>query len=216
MRFALPRSGNPMLFRPILAIILAVALLPARGAAQDLTADQVRLAIDRGIAFLSRQQKPNGGWDEYQLQQGGVTALCTLALLNAGVESDDDRIQRALRYLREIEPQHTYAASLQTMVFCAAEPRKDLLLIQRNVNWLEQTQVKGDVNKGGWHYPGVSGAADNSNSQFALLALHEASLVGARSTNKPGETRSVTGLAVRIKTARGATSSRARAPEPAA
>jgi len=169
-----------MALRLILAIVLGIPLVADWSLAQEITAEQVRQAIERGIAYLSRQQKPNGSWDEYQLQSGGVTALCTLALLNAGVDPADERIQRSLKYLRAIEPHQTYAASLQTMVFCAAEPRKDLLLIQRNVRWLEQTQVKeGDGAKGGWSYPGHGGAADNSNSQFALLALHEAAHAGA-------------------------------------
>jgi hypothetical protein len=60
------------------------------------------------------------------------------------------------------------------MVFCAAEPERDQVLIQRNVNWLEATQVPN----GAWSYP--SGDGDNSNAQFAVLALHEAERVGAQ------------------------------------
>jgi hypothetical protein len=111
--------------------------------------------------------------------EGGVTALCTLALLNSGIEPDDPAVQKALTILRGVKPKWTYAVALQTMVFCAAEPERDLVLIRRNANWLEETQIrKGDRN-GSWAYPG-RGNGDNSNSQFAVLALHEAERVGVK------------------------------------
>src|SRR5687768_13747646 len=92
------QDGDAMARRWLPAIVLGFLLISNRSSAQEITAEQVRQAIERGIAYLSRTQKPNGGWDEYQLQPGGVTALCTLALLNAGVEPTDERIQRALKY----------------------------------------------------------------------------------------------------------------------
>ena len=59
---------------------------------------------------------------------GGMTSLCTLALLNAGLEPADPQIQKALEYLRKIKPEMNYVIALQTMVFCRAEPEKDRLL----------------------------------------------------------------------------------------
>ena len=53
---------------------------------------------------------------------GGVGALCTLALLNAGVEPDDPTDTEGARYLRTIRPERTYVVALQTMVFARAEP----------------------------------------------------------------------------------------------
>ena len=53
-------------------------------------------AIDRGIAYLKREQSPRGNWGEMAGYTGGVTALCTLALLNAGVPADDPTIVKAL------------------------------------------------------------------------------------------------------------------------
>ena len=40
------------------------------------------------------------------------------------------------------------------MVFAAAEPKKDMLLIDRNVRWLEAKQVTEADRKGAWSYPG--------------------------------------------------------------
>lgn len=143
-------------------------------AADPITADQVRSAIDGGVKYLLEEQnQARGTWNDMVQYPGGVTALCTLALLNCGVEPSHPQIQKALTYLRTLEPTKTYVVSLQTMVFCAAEPERDKVLIQRNVNWFESTQL----GNGSWSYP--SGAGDNSNAQFAVLALHEAERVGA-------------------------------------
>jgi hypothetical protein len=199
-----PRRGNEGVnqMRPIICQCLAallfvltpiVAITPAARA--DVTAEEVRESIRRAVDYLkSQQDKVRGSWPDYSLgtpQPGGVTALCTLALLNAGVEVKDPAIQKSLAFLRRLEaPDTVYVASLQTMVFCAAEPEKDRLLISRNVKLLEGMQIKrsplgadpkGDT-KGCWSYKAtdVPGAGDNSNAQFALLALHEAELVGVK------------------------------------
>lgn len=139
-----------------------------------LTAEQVRTAIDGGIKYLLSEQNAKGGyWNEVPRYPGGVTALCTLALLNSGVEPTHPQIQKALAYLRTKEPTQTYSVALQTMVLSIAEPRRDLVQIQKNVNWLESIQMA----EGQWSYPNAAG--DNSNSQFAILALHEAERAGA-------------------------------------
>ena len=150
----------------------------------DISAEQVREAIDKGAAYLKQVQKVDGSWDEYGAQPGGVSALCTLALLNAGVEVGDPQIQKALAYLRKFPPERTYATSLQTMVFVRAEPQKDNLLITRNVRWLVDTQNLEGPRKGSWSYPGQGGSGDNSNSQFALLALHEAERAGVQVSDR--------------------------------
>jgi hypothetical protein len=145
-----------------------------QGPAEPLTAGEVRDAIAGGVKYLLEEQDQNRGtWNDLAPYPGGVTALCTLALLNSGVEPSHPQIQKALKFLRNLEPTKTYSVSLQTMVFCAAEPKRDQILIQRNVNWLESIQLPN----GSWSYP--SGDGDNSNAQFAVLALHEAERVGA-------------------------------------
>ena len=107
---------------------------------------------------------------------GGVTALCTLALLNSGVPADDPNVSTALNYLRGLELDKTYVVSLQTMVLCAAEPKKDMLDHRATCSGSKRTKsTKADRN-GAWSYPGPGG--DNSNSQFAVLALYDAQRVG--------------------------------------
>ena len=112
------------------------------------------------------------------IPRSAVLALCTLALLNSGAQVDDPVVRNALQYLRGLELDKTYTVSLQTMVLAAAEPKKDMLLIGRNVRWLEQHQITEGERKGAWSYPGHGG--DNSNTQFAVLALYDAQRVGAK------------------------------------
>ena len=68
--------------------------------------------------LLARHGRPAGG---------GVHRLCTLALLNAGVEprrSDDDP-EGARTTSASSSPRRPTSSSLQTMVFCRAEPERD-------------------------------------------------------------------------------------------
>jgi Domain of unknown function (DUF4159) len=169
-------------FLVAMAVFSGLMVVPGRSiraADNDIDAEQVRQSIDRGIAYLKSQQNPvNGTWPDHGGQVGGVTALCTLALINCGVPIEDEVIQRSLTYLRTVKPATTYVTSLQTMVFCLAEPQKDLLAIQRNAKWLEETQIKDGLRRGSWAYPGLAIGGDNSNSQFALLGLYEAERAG--------------------------------------
>ncbi len=170
-----------MTMRRLLARCAVSILLIAgtvRSACGEVTAEAVRNSIERGVGYLKHEQKPDGSWTEYSPKMGGVPALCTLALLNAGVDPDDECIKRALAYLRGLPLQWTYVVSLQTMVFCRAGKIGDLELVRRNVKWLQQAQNSGARDKGAWAYDVRGGEADNSNSQFALLALYDAERAG--------------------------------------
>jgi hypothetical protein len=175
---------NRLLRRPfgtlLIVAVVSLAGQPVRAQESGITADMVLKSIDRGIAYLKKEQRRDGSWPDHAGQPGGVTALCTLALLAAGVPQDDPAIKTALAHLRTLgKPKMVYTTSLQTMVFCAAEPAVDNLLIERNAQWLEQMQIKDTgPNQGAWAYSSSLGKGDRSNSQFALLALHEAERVG--------------------------------------
>src|SRR6476469_5100742 len=160
----------------IVAPTATLAQPPQPPRERPIDAAQVLAAIDHGVAFLKREQLPRGNWTEFPGYDGGVTALCTLALLNSGLPADDPTVKQALNYLRGLELDKTYSVALQTMVLCAATPKQDMLRITRNVKWLESHQNKDGQRKGAWSYPGPGG--DNSNSQFAVLALYDAQRVG--------------------------------------
>ncbi len=150
-----------------------------------LNAEAVRAAIDGAVAFLKQKQGSGGEWNEYEGYAPGTTALCALALLTAGLDKEDPTVAKALEYLSGFTPvrqNQTYPISIQTMVFCLADPEKYRSAIEANVNWLVERQMKTqNDHRGGWSYVGdnqESERADNSNSQFALLALYEAELIG--------------------------------------
>lgn len=167
----------------LLTVMAVLSILPSAPA--QVTDRDVRQAIERGVEYLKAQQdKTRGGWfPEHDGQPGGLSALCTLALLSAGVPPSDPAVVRALDYLRGFDkPDMTYSVALRTMVFCAADPIKDRILIDANVKWLETNQLTRPSSardrKGAWAYSGRLGKGDNSNTQFALLALNEADRVG--------------------------------------
>lgn len=134
-------------------------------------------AIEQAAAFLKTQQQENGTWQGQPVD--GVTALCAVALLQAGVKADDPVLQKALAHLRNVEPTLSYTVALQTMVFCWASPKEDAELIKRNVAWLEKAQVADGKSRGSWGYvvnPG--GRGDGSCSRFAVLGLDAAKRAG--------------------------------------
>lgn len=182
----------PRLLLAVLLLLVAIVTIvpprPTYAADAGVTAEQVDQAIERAVSFLkSKQSRSRGNWAEHPGQPGGVTALVTLAMLNAGVPVKDPAIQASLAYLRGLgKPTMTYTTSLQTMVFCVAEPEKDMALIRRNAAYLQAIQITSGAEefKGTWAYSDHQGNGDNSNTQFALLALHEAVRAGVEI---PGE-----------------------------
>lgn len=148
----------------------------------ELTPATVRTAIEEGVRFLKSQQLPDGSWPNQPHYDDGLTPLATLALVNAGCESDDLHVAKALTYLRNYVPRSTYTASLQTMVFCAADAERHVSLILRNAKWLEGRQWLKGEQVGMWAMSphGSTDHTDNSMTHFAMLALHEAERVGVR------------------------------------
>src|SRR5262249_21050473 len=133
---------------------------------------------------LVARQDRDGGWQGDVPKDGG-TPLITLALLNAGVSlkdvnSKDEKVrkralalQRALKWLRDNPATQTYGVALETMVFCFVNDKADRKRIEKNVAVLlayrrSEGWTYGDPLRGGGSPP------DNSNTQYALLALHEA------------------------------------------
>jgi len=202
-------QANRPLRRPVArALVLsafvaaAVSAFPSAAAAEEaVTGRHVRSAILRAVAALKREQQPAGTWPNYA-QEGGVTALVTYALLEAGVAPDDADLAKAVEYVRRLGHCSTYVVSLKVLALAAADPKRYRAEIQSAVDWLVEHQSA----TGAWGYGTPPPAAmaeihlggaleqakgearlrqqyerpDASNSQFALLALAEADRVGAR------------------------------------
>jgi hypothetical protein len=163
----------------------------------------IKVAIKKGIAFLKSSAGSRSGTGNM-----GYESLKLFALLRSGVSPKDPAIQGGLKKLAGMKPTRTYGVSLYIMVLEALtvtrKPpqgkstlpryvrgrvgRKNLKHIQTLSNWLVNGRNPG---KGTWHYTPVGGKAeggrvrranayDNSNTQFAVLALHAAHRAGAK------------------------------------
>ncbi|GAB5402893.1 MAG: DUF4159 domain-containing protein [Aureliella sp.] len=166
----------PATVKRVLTIILIVATSGScSGQDRDL-AEKVEASLQGGVRFLLLKQHADGTWDEVSGNPLGVTALCTLALLNAGVSADSPEIRKALDQLASRKLNRTYGVALQTMVFCSVNPNRYAGQIEANARHLMKRQLRS----GGWGYgnPSGDGGSDPSNSQFALLGLHEAQRAG--------------------------------------
>ena len=184
-------------------VAAAVSAFPTLASAEEsapATGEQVRAAILRAVGAMKKAQRPDGTWPDYA-QEGGVTALCTYALLAAGVSPDDKGMAAALERLRTVKNQHTYVVALKALAFTAGDPARHKADLQACVDWL--VDIQHPTGAWGYGYPaagkadgvpaGASAAArddaelrrqyqrpDTSNTQFALLALSEAEHAGAR------------------------------------
>jgi hypothetical protein len=153
------------------------------------SAEAVRASIQHGVQYLKSQQTEDGSWLRYR-SQGDTTVLCTLALLNAEEDPKSPEMRKAIQHILAIpkESLTTYVVSLRIMVLAAADPKGELYrrAVAKDVDWLLEKQVAKNrgKNAGGWSYGKSVHGADASNSQFALLALHEASRMGVKIPQK--------------------------------
>jgi hypothetical protein len=162
-------------------LILLVAWIPEKAPAQGVTPEAVQEAIDQFSSYFRRTQSRGkgeraGAWQGHDEYGAGLTSLVVLALLSSGSSPDSAEVARGLTYIRIEQPEKVYEASLQCMALCAANPGRDRDLIERNVKWLLEVQQKD----GGWGYGRDFGSSDESNTQFAVLALWEASKLGVK------------------------------------
>ena len=165
------------------AAALAMAALcvlagPRQAGAQEaqVSSEQVQAAVQKGLAYLRQQARFDGGWSDQHSYPGGVTALCAMAMLNAGVPADDPKVAGGLAILEGLPNTMTYVVSLKCQALAAANPKKYAAQLQAGANWLAKAQLQA----GTWTYSQRLGGGDNSNTQFALLGLHEAAKAGAK------------------------------------
>ena len=181
-----------LLTATVAALLLLVTAPPSAPAGPAPANDEplavrVREAIDKGKAFL-RRQASNGTWDYRdkfsgrQYPTGGTVSLALLAMLTCGDSGDDrEAVEAGLKVLRGIsahprDGSETYVVSLQTMVYALKGDKSDLDAIKANAAWLLGARMPN----GYWSYKYKSGGdGDASNTQYALLALHEAVRAGA-------------------------------------
>ncbi|MEZ6096461.1 MAG: prenyltransferase/squalene oxidase repeat-containing protein [Pirellulaceae bacterium] len=147
--------------------------------------EAVKTCIERAVDYLKNNQGESS-WREYNNDprfKGGTTALAVLALITAGEDPNTPEMRKALQFIERtpnMERRSVYGIALRILVLLAADPDRRLYgrTIENDVQWLVDNQTIEGRFAGGWGYEFRSDYSDNSLSQFALLALHEASLSG--------------------------------------
>jgi hypothetical protein len=166
------------------AVVVLFAVLP--DAAPAATAQQVQDAIEKATQYLYSQM--NG--DNWEVapsknpaaspntvlgaQWGGITAICTYALLAAGEDPQDTRVAKAIEFLRTADLTGTYAIGLRAQVWLNI-PKNDLIraAIRKDAKLLLLSRRTTGENAGEYTYTnaGPSGRSDHSNSQYGVLGM---------------------------------------------
>ncbi len=203
--------------RSAFVVIVAGALAASSARAADAVgapAKDVKSVVEKGYAFLKKDQKPDGSFGDRPEQAPGITALVVAALLQNGYAPDDPVVGGALKYLESQVKKDggiynqgltNYVTSVAVMALSDANQGGKYDTILKNatkfLKGLQKTGDEGDVKYGGLGYgnPGRD-RPDASNTQMFLEALQTAGVSKddpavqraikfmSRCQNLPGET----------------------------
>ncbi len=199
----------------LLALVLS-GLLPGQSAPssrpaspadpdRDL-AERVDVAVDYGVRWLRRAQRPDGSWGPFENSAGlqfrsGYTALALLALLASDVNKFDPPLGKGFRWLEENPARLTYEVGLAMMAHdLRAAPLHERLAVERmdpserrayrfprDLGARERERMLGYVAQlekhrfqGLWGYGPYPTEGDVSNAQYALLGLKAAVRCGLK------------------------------------
>jgi hypothetical protein len=169
--------------------------------------EPIHEAIRRGADWLKKEQQRNGTWVDSGGSFArdfptGTTALALMALLHSGVKPDDPSARSALAWCQRADFRKVYEVAATIMavetkylpleqyeeavemtedrarkVIADNLTPEDRSFLERAVAWLLSKQMKN----GTWGYPEQTEQFyDNSNTQYALLALKSAARCGIR------------------------------------
>jgi hypothetical protein len=168
------------------ALICGIA--KTASAQTDAEVDAARL---KALDFIRSAQQTDGSW-VYPGHETGITALCTMTLIENGAAVYDSVVDKGYRYVRKNAPdqKQTYDIALGILLLARVGDRQDRPVIRT----LGARLLAGQTTSGGWSYscPNVEssvlqdlkrldrkdGPGDNSNTQFAVLGLWIASRYG--------------------------------------
>lgn len=111
--------------------IVAVLLLICSTTLADVSPKDVRASIDRGVAWLYTKQNAETGswetlpqrdpnekpWSEQGAQWGRTTAIAAYSLLCAGEQPHDERLAKAIEFLKKAEFIGVYPLSIRISVY---------------------------------------------------------------------------------------------------
>lgn len=169
--------------------VLLVHVVSAVSFAQ--TDEQIAAARQKAMDFIRSKQDTDGSWP-YEGHNTGITALCTLALLENGAPIYDPTVDKGYRFVRKqaATVKDTYDLALAILLLSRIGDRQDRTLIRG----MGARLLAGQTVSGGWTYscPAAEqsvladvkkiekkeGYGDNSCTQFAVLGLWVASRYG--------------------------------------
>ncbi|MBN2583078.1 MAG: DUF4159 domain-containing protein [Planctomycetes bacterium] len=173
----------------------------------DITDAHVRMSIDYGIRYLKSLQSRDGriGTRNDVMNYSypvGQTALALLAMLEGGLTLEDRNARAAYTYVAENPVDKTYEVALIAMVLAKLPKQQNDRGKQKTMEklvarfadsqatdgmwtyWLLPPNKVPPREKGGWGrvvgstWRGAFASGDNSNTQFAVLALWELAKYG--------------------------------------
>ncbi len=176
----------------------SLELVDRRTCRHDRFAAEVDAAVDRGVAWLRRQQSEEGHFGPYHFDrvgsmQAGHSALCLYALLVCGVAPEDAQVRAGLAWLRRQELETTYEIALALLAAerayggaSASRSGKPGLprLSPDAADWVSRLttrleQLQGAPGAFGYLPADRAGSySDASNTQFAALGLRAAARMG--------------------------------------
>ena len=145
-------------------------------AADEITAEQVVKAIDRGVEYLKRKQSNRGSgptcWAIPTARRRSVRWPFSTPACRRAIRLSKRRSPICVRSSRRERTRWPYRR------WSCARPSQNETWCSSNgtfAGWKRRRSKRGN-RIGSWAYPGKDG--DNSNAQFAVLALHEAERAG--------------------------------------
>jgi hypothetical protein len=173
----------------------AVTIVVLLGFAASVSADpkplskaeqaKVDKAVEKGIAYLRRNQTKEGNWPTHYKNRYlvGECALPAYALLEAGVPANDPAIQKAAAFIRPkaLKTDETYELSLVVLFLDRLGDPKDKKLIQS----LALRLIAGQYRTGGWSYRCFKLSESQESDLLRLLGeLNKLMKEGGKSTKE--------------------------------
>jgi squalene-hopene/tetraprenyl-beta-curcumene cyclase len=183
---------SPMNRRSVLALgfglLFSASTFAADAPAGDAALkEKVGAAIDKGLAFLQKAQKPDGSWTSGEYP--GLTGLIVQSFLTApgGKHKADEATQKGLAFIRKnakpdggiyADRMGNYNTSVCLSTLLIAADAQDTKVIDAAQRFVVGAQTKNSANPagdGGFGYeaggPGKQTRPDLDNTVFAMEAL---------------------------------------------
>jgi hypothetical protein len=165
-----------------MSVTLLVACVPLGEQPRVQAADEtlINAAIERAVEGLKKMQTSSGTFPYMMAGFGGdkevgCTALVGLALLEADVPPSDPMVAGAVNAVTRAAPglTETYSLAAAIMFLDKYGDKKGGAAYTGLIGGMAQKLLKGQGKDGGWSYGGTGNQFfnDNSNTQFAILAL---------------------------------------------